>query len=106
MPTEPTKLRWYAPLWKDPLGWARWGGNSGTHLVCAIIFHLVLWGLWVFGLFAFASVQSLGGSGLLSPLPLLFLLGVAFFASVLIPAAYLYALYRLIGIIDEKSKKA
>jgi hypothetical protein len=51
-------------------------------------------------------VRSIGESGWFSHIPLVFLLAVAFVASVFIPATYLYALYRLIGIIDEKSKAA
>jgi len=106
MPTEPRKLRWYAPIWKDPLGWARWVGNSKIHLVCAVVLQLAFLGIWIGSLFSFATVRSVGELGWFSHLPLVFLLAVAFVASVFIPVTYLYALYRLIRIIDEKSKEA
>ena len=105
MAPEGQKLRWYAPIWKDPLGWSRWGGNSRAHLFCAILFHLALWCTWAVALLNFATVRTIGDLGLLSHVPLLFLLALAFLASVFIPAAYLYALYLLIRIIDEKSKQ-
>ena len=69
-------------------------------------FQVAFCGIWIASLFSFATVRRIGGLGWLSHIPLVFLLAVAFIASVFIPAAYLYALYRLIGIIDEKSKKA
>jgi hypothetical protein len=106
MQNNPRKLRWYAPIWKDPLAWARWVGNSRLHLVCAIILQLAFWGIWIGSLFAFATVRSIGEPGWLSHIPLVFLLAVAFVATVFIPGAYLYVVYRLIGIIDEKSKEA
>jgi len=106
MQNDSRKLRWYAPIWKDPLGWARWVGNSKFHLVCAVILQLAFWGIWIGSLLSFATVRSIGELGWLSQIPLVFLLAVAFVASVFIPTAYLYALYRLIGIIDEKSKEA
>jgi len=106
MPNEARKLRWYAPLWKDPLGWARWVGNSKTHLACAVAFHLALWGVWIGSLFAFATVHTITGVGVLSKIPAVFLCLLGFFAGVFVPATYLYALYRLIRIIDEKANKA
>ena len=106
MQTQSRKLRWYAPIWKDPIGWARWVGNSRTHLVCAVAFQVAFCGIWIGSLFSFATVRSIDELGWLSHVPLVFLVAVAFLASVFIPAAYIYALYRLIGIIDEKSKKA
>jgi hypothetical protein len=106
MQNESRKLRWYAPIWKDPLGWARWVGNSRIHLGCAVALQVAFCGIWIGCLFSFATVRSIGETGWFSHLPLVFLVAIAFVASVFIPAAYLYALYRLIGIIDEKSKKA
>jgi L-cystine uptake protein TcyP (sodium:dicarboxylate symporter family) len=106
MQTEPRKLRWYAPIWKDSLGWARWVGNSRVHLACAVVLQLAFWGIWTGCLLSFATVRSIGELGWLSHLPLVFLLAVAFVAGVFVPAAYLYALYRLIRIIDENSKQA
>jgi hypothetical protein len=106
MQAESRKLRWYAPIWKDPLGWARWVGNSRVHLVCAVVFHLAFFGIWIGSLFCFATVRTIGEPGALGHIPALFLCLVAFFASVFVPAAYLYALYRLVRIIDEKCGKA
>jgi hypothetical protein len=106
MQNDSHKLRWYAPIWKDPLGWARWVGNSRLHLVCAVGLQLVFWGIWIGSLLCFATVRSIGESGWLRQIPFVFLLAVGFVASVFIPATYLYALYRLIRIIDEKSKEA
>src|SRR5258707_12384608 len=102
MQTESGKLRWYAPIWKDPLGWARWVGNSRIHLVWSVLLQVAFCGIWIGSLFFFARVRSVGDSWL-SHLPLAFLIAVAFVASVFIPAAYIYSLYRLIAIIDEKS---
>jgi hypothetical protein len=106
MQSEPPKLRWYTPSWSDPVGWARWGGNSRMHLLCAILFQLALWGMWVGCLFAFATIRTIEGVPVLSHVPLLFLLAVAFVTGVFFPAAFLYALYQLIRIIDENSRKA
>jgi len=74
--------------------------------VCAVGLQMALCGIWIGSLFSFATVRSIGEFGWLSHVPLVFLMAVAFTAGVIIPAAYIYALYRLIGIIDEKSKKA
>jgi L-cystine uptake protein TcyP (sodium:dicarboxylate symporter family) len=106
MQTESRKLRWYAPIWKEPLRWARWVGNSRVNLVCAVVVQLAFCGMWIGSLFSFATVRSIDELGWLSHVPLVFLVAVAFLASVFIPAAYIYALYRLIGIIDEMSKWA
>ena len=72
MQTECRKLRWYAPIWKDPLRWARWVGNSRVNLVCAVVVQLAFCGIWIGSLFSFATVRSVDELGWLSHIPLVF----------------------------------
>jgi hypothetical protein len=75
-------------------------------LACAITFHVSLRAVWVGGLVAFGDVRTVENFGSFGRVPLMFLMALGFMAGVFIPSAYLYALYRLIRMIDETSKKA
>ena len=106
MPPEHRKLRCYAPIWKDPLGWARSVCNSRFRLACAVGFHLTMCGLWLGSLVSFATVRTIDGAGVFAQLPLISLCILGFFLGVFAPVMYLYALYRIIRIIDEQRERA
>jgi hypothetical protein len=103
MQSESRKLRWFAPIWEDPLRWARGVGNSRLRLLCAIAVHLAFWGMWCFGVSMLASGRVVSEASLNTPL-LCTLSIIAFVPCVLIPSLYVYALYRLIRIIDENRR--
>src|ERR1035441_3457380 len=103
MQSESRKLRWYAPIWEDPLRWARGVASSRFRLLCAIAVHLAFWGMWCFGISMLASGRIASEASMNTPL-LCTLSIIAFVPCVLIPSLYAYVLYRLIRIIDENKR--
>ena len=87
-------LRLWCPIWKDPVGWGRWVGNSKAHIVISIILHagFVFFALYVLG----ASAETREGAvRVMTPCIL--------FIAVFLPSCYIYVIYRLIKMIDEKN---
>ena len=99
------KLKFWCPIWKDPLGWSRWLGNNKVHLSIAILFHLIFCAVITAGIIA---VKRLPDSETLDSLSSVIYssMGIHLFVvGFFIPASYLYAIYRLIKIIDKKEEK-
>ena len=88
--TNDRKLKLFAPIWKDPLGWGRWMGNSKLHVFFWSLFHI-----------AFMSPFIIYGS-LAQQLPLksAFIIFPLLFGG-FYPCLYIYVIYRLIKKIDE-----
>lgn len=89
------KLKFWCPIWKDPLSWARWVGNTKINMILFLLFHIeyVLFILYIGKRF----VQSVDEA-------IMIMVGFLVFIAVIFPGYYIYVIYRLIKMIDERNK--
>jgi len=84
------RSKYWNPIYRDPVGWARKFGGSKTRVVTIIIFQhlstcMIYLGFWI-------APPATSGFG---PAVMLFVLAAGF------PSLYIYAVYRLVKVIDE-----
>ena len=89
-------------IFTNPVGWARWIGNSPFHVFIWFLIHslFIAMGLWfIYDKLVITGFEPQKAFDVLKPslFPILFV-GVYF------PVLYAYAIYRLLKIIDKKSE--
>jgi hypothetical protein len=98
---EKQKLKWSGPIWKDPIGWARYIGNSKkrVYLWCLIHLLFVSYGFWeIYNRLVRMNIDSyrLISTLRFGAIPI-------FYIGVFFPVLYIYVIYRLLKIIDQKN---
>ena len=83
------KLKWWVPIWDDPVGWCRWIGKSKAHVLGSIILYTAL---------VISSAFRISLNSDVNTLNLIF--GPLLFIWVL-PCLFIYAIYRMSKIIDN-----
>ncbi|MCX7017136.1 MAG: hypothetical protein NTW86_32000 [Candidatus Sumerlaeota bacterium] len=93
-------------LWDDPVGWSERAAKSGLRVFATAFLHLagVLVALFMIGFFVHLETKrgdtnTLGLILALGGLPIIFI-GVA------LPAQYLYAMHRLLGMLKEREGRS
>ena len=89
---KPKKVGLSFGIWGDPLGWGRGVGNNRLHVFFWSLFHILV--ILPFMIFANISTDTPKIISTLT-MPTLFFGGVY-------PCFYVYVIYRLIRMIDEK----
>ena len=89
-------------IFTNPVGWARWIGNSLIHVFSLFLIHslFVVMGLWfIYDKLLITGFESQKAFDVLKPslFPIIFV-GVYF------PVLYAYAINRLLKIIDKKNE--
>jgi hypothetical protein len=98
---------WWCPIWRYPVAWARKIGKSKGSLLFFIIGHAVFFFLLMGMIALLTFVPHTKGGIIAAKKAKWFWAGAvpyAFIFVVFFPGLYLYAIYRLIGVIDGRQK--
>ena len=83
-------MKWITPLWRDPIGWSEKIAKTKLRVFLGMLTHIAFVG-W--GLFRIQKSNSITESAL-----------IIIFIGVMFPCIYLYALHRLLRIIQKNEK--
>jgi hypothetical protein len=106
-------MKWITPLWSDPIGWSEAAAKTRLRMFILMSFHIAMTflGLVIFKmsndmLFKMSNDPDLFGD--VRYLRILVVLDGAMgivLVGMILPAMYLYAMYRLLKIIREEQEK-
>lgn len=104
------KRKWITPIWRDPIGWSKWVGRTKWHVFAWSMVHVAFTGagLLVIGLsLKFYPKIPVSEEASFSPFYFVILLGAMpiVLVGIAYPVMYIYAIYRLLRIVDDEQTK-
>jgi hypothetical protein len=103
------RTKWITPIYRDPVGWSKKLAGSRLRMTLFVFVHIlfVSGGLftiyWFLNLLSKAPVKDATDIQTIGLWAILMGAGPIIFIGIFYPALYIYAIYRLLKIIEKKS---